>query len=77
MLGPTLVPSVNSIVRTIWLSGRATAAAACEVQETQYGPLAEVWDSSWPCFHNIGSMWASTTVSRHSGNIQFFCLLRF
>ena len=61
MLGPTLVPSVNSIVRTVIatrkLQSLAATAAACEVHwETQYGPLAHVrGDSSWPCFRNIGS----------------------
>ena len=61
MLGPTLVPSVNSIVRTVIVTRKlqslAATAAACEVHwETQYGPLAHVrGDSSWPCFRNIGS----------------------
>ena len=47
MLGPTLVPSVNSIVRTVIVTRKlqslAATAAACEVHwETQYGPLAHV-----------------------------------
>ena len=47
MLGPTLVPSVNSIVRTIivtWkLQSLAATAAVREVHwETQYGTLAHV-----------------------------------
>ena len=47
MLGPTLVPSVNSIVRTdivTWmLQSLAATAAAREVHwETQYGPLAHL-----------------------------------
>ena len=56
MLGPTLVPSVNSIVRTVIatrkLQSLAATAAACEVHwETQYGPLAHVrGDSSWAMF---------------------------
>ena len=45
MLGPTLVPSVNSIVRTVIVTRKlqslAATAAACEVHwETQYGPRA-------------------------------------
>ena len=56
-----VVPSVNSIVRTVIVTRKlqslAATAAACEVHwETQYGPLAHVrGDSSWPCFRNIGS----------------------
>ena len=43
MLGPTLVPSVNSLVRTAIVTWKlqSLAATACEVHwETQYGPLA-------------------------------------
>ena len=45
MLGPTLVPSVNSIVRTVIVTRKlqslAATAAACEVHwETQYGPTS-------------------------------------
>ena len=47
MLGPTLVPSVNSIVRTVIdtrkLQSLAATAASREMHwETQYGPLAHV-----------------------------------
>ena len=76
MLGPTLVPSVNSIVCTVtvtWkLQSLAATAAAREVHwETQYGPTRpHARGLVMVIFAIVGVQYVGpTTVSRHSGNI--------